>query len=135
MSEVNKPYKIARIGGIVRKSVPQDKQPRFELSEKQLEVLRTVSDVTLAVLMGAGIVALTAISPNIVGVLSKMVWQNKTYKNPRNKFKEQGRKVTRSIYYLKSKGYIELKQTGEDFLIKISQKGRKKILKLQFDAL
>ncbi len=135
MNKVNQSYKIARIAGIVRKNVPQDKRPRFELSEKQLSVLRSVSDVTLAVLMGAGIVALTAISPNIVGALAQMAWRGKTYKNSKTKYKEQTQKVTRSIYYLKSKGYIELKAEGEEFLVKIKQKGRKKILKLQFDAL
>ncbi|MDZ4243889.1 MAG: hypothetical protein U1C57_02180, partial [Candidatus Doudnabacteria bacterium] len=108
---------------------------RFELTEKQLATLKTVSEVVFAVGMVVGTLALTVVAPNIFQILDKMPWAKRTYRSRDFKRRDQQRKVTKSLYYLKSKGYVELIPDGDDFQMKITQKGRKKVETLHFENL
>lgn len=127
-------YFKPRIGTIIKSATPKDKRPRFHLTEKQLERMSSVSEVVLAIVSTSAIL-LTAIAPNILDLINRPSWGKRTYRNPRTKYQEQTRRVTKSFYYLKAKGYVELKRQGIDFLVKITQKGRKKIQQMQFATL
>ncbi|MDP3740837.1 MAG: hypothetical protein Q8R08_00740, partial [bacterium] len=126
-------YKFS-VGSILEEAVPKEEKSKFKLTERQIETAKTVSGVILAVLLGAGIIALTAVAPNIFVALDKIFGStsggNRWSKSPRNKTK-----VTKAIYYLKSQGNIKLTRKGDDFLVEITQKGRKKTRKFQFDGL
>lgn len=109
--------------------------PRFELTESQIEKIKNISEIVLAVSAIAGAVMLMAVAPNCFQLLDKVPWFKKTYRSRDTKRKDQQRKVVKSIYYLKSRGYIELVPKGEDFQMTLTQKGRKKIQKMQFKNL
>jgi len=128
------------IGTIIKNAAPQDTKPLFELSEKQIEKFKTIGDAVLAV-VGTGAVLLTALAPNIFDLINNPTFGRRAYnrrslyKNPKTKHREQAAKVAKTIYYLKAKGYVELKPQGDDFLVKIIQKGRKKIKRMRFEGL
>ena len=126
------PYVKPSITNSIKRGIPKK---RFELSEKQVENLKSVSEVILAVGTIAGTLVLTLLAPNIFQYLNKMPWARNTYRNRDTKWKDQQQKITKAIYYLKKEGYVELTPDGEDFIMKIKKKGRKKIRKLQFDSL
>lgn len=126
------PYVRPQIARSIRRGTP----PKvFELSEKQLETLKSVSEVVLAVGMVAGTLALTVLAPNIFQCLDKMPWARRTYRSRDTKLKDQQRKITKAIYYLKSRGLVELIPKGSDFVVKIKKKGRKRVRQMQFESL
>ena len=108
---------------------------RFELTEKQIERLKTVGEVVLAVATIAGGFSLNLIAPNIFETVNKTPWARKTYRSRDTKWKDQQRKITQSIYYLKRHGYVQLIPEGEDFKVKITKRGRKKVRRMQFENL
>ena len=108
---------------------------RFELTEKQIEGLRTVGEVLLAVSIIAGTIALTVLAPNIFQVLDKMPWAKRTYRNRDTKSKDQQKKIAKSFYYIKQKGYVRLIPEGDDFKVKITRQGRKRMEKMRFNNL
>ncbi len=114
-----------QIGRIVKLAKPA---VGFELSEKQLRVLKTTSQVLLALGLVAGTVSLMVLAPNAFQMLDKLPWADRVFgpKRPRQKrLLIQEEKIRKSFYYLKSKGYIKLIPQGEDFLMKVTRKGRK----------
>lgn len=124
-----KQYIKPQIARSIKLAIPKK---RFELTERQIETLKNVSEVVLVVGMLAGTLALMVIAPNCFKILDKMPWAKKTYRSRDTKRRDQSHKITKSLYYLKSKGYIELVPGKDDFLMKITRKGRKKIQKMKF---
>ena len=113
-------------------------KPRFELSDKQLGVLKTTSHVILGTIAVAGIITLSAALPGILSATGQIYLANQRYKKAsrRERLKQQQSKAQKAFYYLKAKGYIELiPTTDNDFIIKIKQKGRRLIKKLNFQNL
>lgn len=116
---------IPRIGRLVRLAKPS---PGFELSERQLKILKTTSHVLLALGIVGGAVTLMTLASNAFQVLGKLPWADRAFgskKPKRVRLGRQEQKIRKAFYYLKSKGYIELIPQGEDFLMKVTQKGRK----------
>ncbi|MDP3993940.1 MAG: hypothetical protein U1C57_00460 [Candidatus Doudnabacteria bacterium] len=126
------PYFRQTIAEAVRRGLPKK---RFELDDQQIEKLRTVSEVVLAVGIVAGTMALTVLAPNIFQALEKLPWTRKKYSSGKAKRQDFQKKITKSFYYLKNKGYVELIPDGQDFKVKISQKGRRKIRRMRFERL
>mgnify|MGYP001573153774 CR=1 FL=1 len=124
-----KQYQKPQIANSIREGTPHS---RFELSEKQLETLKNVSEVILAVGTILGTLALAVVAPNIFQALDKMPWAKRTYRSRDFRRRDQRRKIVQSLYYLKRRGYVELIPDGEDFKMKITQRGRKKIKKMSF---
>ncbi len=104
-------------------------QKRFELSEKQIRLLKTSAHVILAAVAVAGIVAVAAVAPNVFQIMGK----SKHFK-PANR--DQKRKqITKSFYYLKRKGYIEWNRVGQDLMLKLSDKGQDRLSVLNFQTM
>lgn len=126
------PYAKTAIANVIKRSAPK---AAFALTEKQVEAFHNISDIVLGVGIVAGTVALTVLAPNIFQYLDKMPWARRTYRSRDTRRQDQQRKITKTLYYLKKKGYVELVPHGEDFLIKIAKKGRNKVRQMQFSAL
>ena len=122
-------YFRPRIANSIKRGAPKK---RFELSEKQIKQLRTIGDIVLTLGTFGRDVALSVLAPNIFNALGDVVWARTTYRNRDTKWRDQQRKITKTFYYLKSKKYIELIPKGDDFIMKITKKGRKKIKEIQF---
>jgi len=113
-----------KIASIISQARPK---AGFELSEKQLNILRNTSQVLLALGILAGAVTLTVLAPNAFQMLDKLPWSKKAFgpvKPRRERLEKQGEKIDKALYYLKSKKYIELIAQGNDFLLKVTRKGR-----------
>lgn len=128
-------YYKPSIERIINEAAPKEKRPKFQLTEKQLEVVKTISGVVLGVAIVAGTIVLSAMAPNIFVALDKIFGKGGRRANSGTYFDERTQRVTKAIYYLKSKEYIKLVPQGKDFLVKITQKGRIKTRKFQIDAM
>lgn len=112
-----------------RQALPK---PAFQISEQQLEKLKTYSDVLLGVVGVAGIMLLTVLAPNALQALD--LFQKKRGRSRLNPPAKQ-RKVIRSFYYLKAKGQIEFRRKGEDYEVRLTKRGRRQIKKFRFETL
>ncbi len=126
-----KVYNKLTITAAINTALPKK---RLELSERQISRLKTAAQIILALGAAAGAVALAVMAPN-AGRLLGQVGPNRSFiqsKERRTAYKHQ---VLKSLYYLKQRGDIELIQQGNDYLMKITQKGRKKIQKMRLGTL
>lgn len=120
-----------KIGAIIRKATPEETPPL--LSPEQIERLKRTSEIVLVILAGAGIVALTAISPNILGAMAKL-WE-RHFPDRRYSKRERDQQVTHAFYYLKRSGQIRLQKTKNDFLVSLTPLGKKRLQELDFKTL
>lgn len=120
-----------KIGVIIRNSTPREKTPK--LSEEQIERIKTASTAALIIIGVAGAVALSAIAPNILVAIGKIFLK----KSPKKRFskKEKDRKISKTIYYLKSSGLIRMRPTKHDFVIYLTSRGKKRLDKLSLDTI
>ena len=122
-------HKITRS---IKQNLPKD---IIQLEEKQIEKLKNIGGIILGLVAAAGIMTVAVAAPNALRLIDKAPWARKTYRNWGTKRKEQGRKIAKTFYYLKNKSFIELEPAGKDFIIKITAKGRRKLLQLNFETL
>ena len=116
----------------VKKSLPQR---RFNLSTKDLEKLTSIAEVILGLGAVAGIALVTVVAPNALQLINHAPWARKTYKSWATKPNDQRQKITRSFHYLKSRNLIELIPQGDNFLMKITEKGREKLKEMSLKTL
>lgn len=117
---------------LVKLSIPQSK---IELSPKQVERLRNVGEITLSALAVAGVMVASAIAPNVLQLLKYAPWERKTYSSNFRKRSDQTETIARSFYYLKRQNYITLAAKGSDWEVKITEKGRRKLRRMNFNNL
>ncbi|MDP3993952.1 MAG: hypothetical protein U1C56_01195 [Candidatus Curtissbacteria bacterium] len=120
-----------RAGTIIRNSLPVSKKPR--LTAAQIEKLKTAGEVALGLLAAGGMLTLTVMAPNTFWAFERLF-----FKKPRYKHWTPGRKrekVARTFYYLKQHGLIKMAPTKKDFLISLTKLGRKRLEKMDFDAM
>ncbi|MFA5991731.1 MAG: hypothetical protein WC794_05820 [Candidatus Doudnabacteria bacterium] len=98
------------------------------LSAETKEKIQTVGEAVLSILFAAGTVALAVMAPNAVQLLKYLPGLKK-----KKDFDEE-EEMVKSVYYLKSRGYIKLKQIGKDYSVEITQKGRKKVLRFNLES-
>jgi len=107
------------------------KKPLFELSESQIAALKSASEVVLAVVAVLGIAAVSIAAPNALAGIHKIA--KLANKFSRLNTKQKKRHLTKTFYYLKDSGLIEISpKDGGDFEVKITAKGRKKITRMNF---
>lgn len=123
------PYQ--KINTIFRKAASKKKE--FSLSPKQIETFKKITDVALAVIAMAGIATVSIVAPNLLLALDKLFFKKTT--DRRLSSKEKQVKATRAFYYLKSRGLIRLKSTGSDFKVSLTNLGKNKLSKLNFQAI
>ncbi|MBI4054053.1 MAG: hypothetical protein HY397_01850 [Candidatus Doudnabacteria bacterium] len=111
--------------------LPRD--PGFKLSETQLKVLRTASKVALALVALAGTVAISVVAPNLFQVFGALY--EKRGKSQSFSTKEKKQKITQTFYYLKRSGLIRFKPDGNDWILCLTDLGKKRFSKLSLDLL
>ncbi len=124
-------YEKLTIANSIRQALPHKK---LDLSEKQIKRLKTASEIIFALAAAAGAITLAALAPNVVQLLGRLPGQSRFIKSREQKAR-YGKQILKSMYYLKSRGDIELIPDGKDFILKITQRGRKKIKRLNFETL
>ena len=122
-------YKKINISGLIKSGAPKQK---FTLSNSEIKFLENIAQAILAVVVMAGAVTIAAIAPNLFQLLDKVPWRKKTYSKWNTKRDDQRKKIAKTFYYLKNKGFVTLEPNGEDFILKITGKGQKQIDKMQF---
>lgn len=122
-------YSKPELASIIKEAAPK---PKLELTQSQINRLKTASEILLAIVGVAGLVMVSAVAPNVLQIFKSAF---KTQSGGRMPFKDRQRKLMRSFYYLKEKDYIKLQPKGNDLEIHITDKGRKKIKALKLDTL
>lgn len=122
---------VTTLAGIVKQAIPK---PTFELSEEQIEKLRTFSDALLSILTVAGTLTLTIAAPNALRIFDLFEKKRKSWtKKPSRAWKQK--KILRTFYYLRQQGKIEFKKKGNDYEVILTEKGRKKLKKINFQTM
>src|SRR6185503_2805176 len=103
--------KQRRFKKIISSSLPKG---HLNLTAEQIDKLKNIGEAVLAVGAVLGIASVTVVAPNALQLIGKARWAAKTYKNILSKDREQKHKITRSFYYLKRHGLIELIPKGEN---------------------
>jgi hypothetical protein len=125
-------YQKIQIAKNLHKALPKRK---LELDDSQIQTLRNVGEVILAIAAVAGIVTVATVAPNALQLINKLPWAKKTYRNLLSKNRDQKKAIARAFYYIKQKSYVNLVAKGSDVQIKITSKGRKKIKLMNFNSL
>ena len=123
--------KKPKIKNIVYQNIPWRFRPL--LSEEAASHLKSASSIALAILAGAGIMTLSAIAPNVISAIGHFTL--KRGRGRSNRLRNLDKKTAETFYYLKRSGLIRLKANKKDFLVKLTELGRKKAELLDFQAL
>ena len=124
--------KNPKIKKLIRIAIPKG---LFELSNEQVDALKNIGETILGIGAVLGVIAITAIAPNALRIINKAKWAKKTYRSLGSKKQDQRKKITSSFYYLKRQGMIELKEKDGNYLMKLTEKGRKRVQKMSLRAL
>ena len=122
-----------KISAVIRKAQPQEKIPR--ISTEQVEKLKDASAIALSVIAGAGLVTLGAITPGIFIALEEYFRLRDRYRRKKLSRKDKQQKVLKTFYYLKQRGYINMKPAAGDFKISLTDKGFERMKEVNFDTL
>jgi hypothetical protein len=115
------------IKNILENNTPFSYKPL--LSDKAMERLKTGSSIALAIIASAGIITLSAVAPNVIGAIGKLTLKRK---RPLGNIQK---KTAETFYYLKKSGLINIKRDKKDFLISLTELGRKKTEELNLNSL
>lgn len=130
MNKVSHP-KRPSIAQNVKRVLPKSK---IELTDDQLASLERLSEIALGVVAVAGIGLLAIVAPNVLQLLNKTPLGRKSYRNFATKKREQQKKIIRTFYYLRSRGYIELVPQAGDYIVKITRKGRERVVRMNLQT-
>lgn len=107
----------------------------LELTDSQIQTLRNVGEVILALVALGGLLTVAAVAPKALQLINKLSWARKTYRGSASKKRDQKKAIARGFYYIKNNSYVKLISKGENTEIKITAKGRKKIRLMNFKSL
>lgn len=106
----------------------------FELSEEQKDRLKTVAAAALVVIAAAGVVALSAVAPNIFVALDK-IFGKKQYGSRKDTLTRRQEQLAKSFYYMRRQGYISIEKKGGYLMVHPTEKALKRLAVLRFDNL
>lgn len=112
----------------LRKTLPKQ---AFVFSQEDLQRLKSLSQVALAIIASAGIVTAAIIAPNIFKVFKTI----SKFKKALRKTNAPTETIAKTFYYLKKHDYIKMTKSGKDYFVEITQKGKKKLQKMNFQKL
>ena len=104
----------------------------IKLSQEQIQSFKTASQVALAVVAAAGIIAVAAVAPNVFQAFNMFLPKREKYRKLSHK--EKIRKVAETFYYLKRSGLVSFKKSGRDWLLSLTDLGKRRLPKLEVDA-
>ena len=118
-------YNNHSFASLVRK---QSERPLFEIPEQEMKKLKSVAQILIIVLTITGLITVTAVMPGFLSVI-KTFYRIRKIKWP--KYEEKNKKITKTFYYLKGKGYIKMYKLDKNFKIGLTRKGKLWANKLQ----
>ena len=123
--------KQGRVSQIIRQSSPEKSPGLFDA--EQVKRFKDASQIALTVLGQVGAASLAVIAPWVLIGMDAFVLR----KSPSKKISVADRrnKLTKTFYYLRRKGYIKMKVTGDDIRIFLTDFGREKLKRIDFDNL
>ncbi len=113
---------------VIDRACPTRPTKEFRLSPEAVKRLRTVGDVLLVTFVTAGIITLSAAAPNIfqafktIQKISRHLSRIKHSPVHENQF---SRMMSKSISHYVRKGYIKLIPQGNDYLVEVTEAGKK----------
>ncbi|MDR3642512.1 MAG: hypothetical protein P4L74_02680 [Candidatus Doudnabacteria bacterium] len=126
MGQVGKYQKSFNISRDIASGSPLKKEM---LSRADLETLKKASEVALAVIAVAGVVAISAVAPNLLIALDSL-FRRRGYKYSKA---EKERKAARTFYYLKKTGLIDIREDGSKLKVFLTKLGKRKAEKLNLN--
>ncbi len=123
-----KTYQKQSLAKIIDGSLPE---PIFELTDEKIAKLKNYKELAMAVLSIATIMTMTIVAPNAIQALK--IFERK--KGRRISQKQLKQKTLSTFYSLRRRGYIEFERKGEDYEVRITDKGKKQIKKVNFNAI
>lgn len=122
--------KSTSLANAVAISVPD--KAIIKLSPAQITVLKRGSEIALALIAAAGIIAVSVVAPNLFSALNSLFF--KKYKHRNLSHKEKVRKLNETFYYLKRSGLVRFKRSGGDWLMSLTRLGKERLPKLDISA-
>ncbi|OGE84430.1 MAG: hypothetical protein A2846_02600 [Candidatus Doudnabacteria bacterium RIFCSPHIGHO2_01_FULL_49_9] len=119
------------IRGEIRKATPR---AGIDLSAEQIERLKTVGAIALAITAVAGVLAVSAVAPNIFVALDK-IFGKKQYGSRKDTLDKRQAQLAKSFYYMRRQGYINIEKKGGFLIVHPTEKGLKRVAELNFDNL
>jgi len=110
-------------------------KPIIKLSDRRLGQVKSIPSIILGIIALGGLLTVTAIAPNALQVIRHAKRVRRFFRSSLTKKQDQQRKLADSFYYLKSQGYIDLKKTEKGITVLITDKGRIRVDKINFEAL
>ena len=96
-----------------------------------MEKIKTVSGIALAIVGVAGIIALSAVAPNMFVAIDKLFLK----KGVRSSRKRKEIQIAQTFYYLKRSGLIRMRYASKDYKIFLTKFGAKRLKKLNFQTM
>lgn len=124
-----KNYKRFDFAKVIKQGSPS---PKFELTNEQLDWIKRGSEIFLSIIAIAGAVTLAVVAPNAIQAFGSFA---KRSGRGRIVYKEKLKRVTKTFYYLKNRGYINTNSKGNDFNITLTDKGKRRVEELQLQTL
>lgn len=121
-------YKKQSLAKIIDDSLPE---PIFELTDEKIEKLKNYKELAMAVLSIATILTMTVVAPNAIQALK--IFERK--KGRRISQKNLKQKTLSTFYSLRRRGYIQFERKGDDYEVRVTDKGRQQIKRLNFNTL
>ena len=121
-------YHKQSLAKIIEDSLPE---PFFELTDEKIAKLKTYAELTMRVLASATILTMAVVAPNAIQAI-KIFERQKGRRVSQKKLKQ---KTLHTFYSLRRRGYIEFGHKGGDYEVKITERGKKQIKRLNFDSI
>jgi len=123
-----KEYKKSSLTKIINESLPE---PFFELTDDKIASFKKYSELLMSVLSMATLLTMTVVAPNAIQALK--IFEKK--KGKRISQKELKLKTRNIFYFLRRRGYIEFERRGDDYEMRITDRGKEIIKRLNFQTL
>lgn len=119
-----------KLGKLVSTALP--KGGGFDLSKNQIQGLKRASEVALAIVAVAGIIAVSAAALNVFAALGQLHKMSKKFKSL--SAKDKNKKIAQTFYYLKRSGLVKFKISGKELVLSLTNLGRSRLSKLSLNA-
>jgi len=101
-----------------------------ELSEIQIEKIKNYGEVLLVIIALSAVLTVTAVMPGALGALK--IFQKVRFRKRLN-YRQKTRKLTRTFYYLKKKGYIKTVLEQNKWKIIVTKRGRSRMNEIKYE--
>lgn len=105
----------------------------IKLTDEQVASLKKASDIALAVIGTAGVIVVSAVAPNLFKAMASFSGKRHSSRSLTRKAKIK--KVGDTFYYLKRSGLVRFRASGKEWLLSLTDPGRKRFSKIEFESI